>query len=183
MDAPLLTRIADGDLPAVRQVVDRYGDLVWSLARCFTNSDADAEDAVQDIFLTLWRKAGRYDPALGAEVTFVSVLARRVLIDRWRRNKRIPGADEIGRVREHLSPATRQQPAELAAVTEAFGALKDELQVVLRLSIEHGCTHEMISEITGLPLGTVKTRIRKGLTLVREQMAATGDRAGGGHAR
>ena len=63
----LFERIAAGDGSAVRQCMDEYGGLVWSLARRFSSSAADAEDASQEIFLELWKSAARYDPAMGSE--------------------------------------------------------------------------------------------------------------------
>ena len=168
----LLERIAQGDASAVRDVIDLYGDLVWSLARRFTNSDADAEEAVQDIFVTLWRKAGHYDREIGSEVTFVSVLARRLLIDRWRRAARRP---RLGDMEDHAgggdtASAAAERDELAAAAAAAFEELTEEQRVVLRLSIEFGCTHEMIAELTGYPLGTVKTRIRLGLKRIRERV-------------
>lgn len=168
-DMHLLERVAEGDAEAVRDVVDRYGDLVWSLARRFTRSDADAEEAVQDIFVMLWRKASKYDRHAGAEITFVSLLARRELIDRWRRASRRPeltGIEDLG------SEAASEEPIEENDVARravrAFGALERDVQIALRLSIEHGCSHGEIADLTGTPLGTVKSRIRKGLKLIRD---------------
>lgn len=173
-DRSLLRRVAQGDASAVREVIDEYGDLVWSLARQFTGSDADADEAVQDIFVLLWRKAEQYDPSIGPEVTFVSVLARRLLIDRWRKASRAPRAGDLD---DNAEPAIRlrndenAERAELAAnAAAAFEELGEELQIVLRLSIGYGCSHSMISSITGLPLGTVKTRIRRALAFVRDRV-------------
>ena len=90
LPAPLLSRVAKGDTAAIDECLDRYGGLVWSLARRLSPTTADAEDAVQEIFIDLWRSAGRYSEQLGEEVTFVSTLARRRLIDRLRSLRRTP---------------------------------------------------------------------------------------------
>ena len=71
----LLLRIAAGDKRAVNQCLDRYGGLVWSLARQFLGNVPDAEDAVQDIFIAIWSSAGRYKPDVASEVTFISTIA------------------------------------------------------------------------------------------------------------
>jgi RNA polymerase sigma-70 factor (ECF subfamily) len=68
----------------VRQCVEVYGPLVWSIARRFAPSTVDAEDAVQEIFVELWKHAGRYDPALVSEPTFVTMIARRRMLERLR---------------------------------------------------------------------------------------------------
>lgn len=75
------------DPASFHECVEKYGGLVWSLARRFSNH-ADAEDAVQEIFLDLWQKAERWDREKSSEVTFVTMLARRKLIDRFRKNSR-----------------------------------------------------------------------------------------------
>ncbi|MCA9310050.1 MAG: sigma-70 family RNA polymerase sigma factor [Phycisphaerales bacterium] len=179
-DSALLQRVARGDAGAVREVVDEYGDLVWSLARRFTMSDADAEEAVQDIFVLLWRKADRYDAARGSEATFISVLARRLLIDRWRRERRQPDRDDIAAqaaAADGAHPILEHDELSVAAA-QAYADLDEDRQLVLRLSIERGYTHEMIASATGVPLGTVKTRIRSGLGRIRQATEAALGRGG-----
>jgi len=173
-DTPVLERIAAGDPAAVREALDLYGDLVWSLARRFTRTEADAEEAVQDIFVLLWRKSAQFDPSKGREATFVSVLARRMLIDRWRRTSRDPAPVSSRAGAETSAGATDgdflERDEATAAALEAFAELDEEVQTVLRLSVEHGCSHGAISDITGMPLGSVKTRVRTGLRRIREAL-------------
>ncbi len=166
-----LQRVASGDSDAVAEVIDLYGDLIWSLALRFTGSHADAEDAVQDIFLHLWRKADRFDPARGAEITFVSVLTRRILIDRYRRSAARPES-AMPEALDPIDPGTPPaDTSELArAAVEIFNELDEDHRIALRLAIELGRTHPEIAEITGSPLGTVKSRIRNGLRRVRDQL-------------
>ena len=71
-DESIFERIASGDQSAVAECMDRFGGLVWSLAKRWSNSVADAEDATQEIFMALWKSADRYDPAAGSEAVFVS---------------------------------------------------------------------------------------------------------------
>ena len=165
----LLERIASGDPAAVRAVIQEYGDLVWSLARRFTTNDADAEDAVQDIFTMLWRKAGVYDRTQGAEITFVSLLARRVLIDRWRRSGRQIKSISLDANHDAAAPWVHDDES-IRLAAEAFEELEDDQKTAIRLSICFGLTHEMIAEATDTPVGTVKTRIRRGLALVRDRL-------------
>ncbi len=167
----LLERVAAGDTGAVREVIDRYGNLVWSLARRFTQNEADAEEAVQEIFFQLWRKADQYDRDAGKEVTFVSLIARRQLIDRWRKEKRQARPMEIEHkpIAEHNSAALEDDEDAKRAM-EAYTTLDNDAQTLLRLSIEHGHSHSEIAQITGMPLGTVKTKIRTGLRRIREAM-------------
>src|SRR5271166_2344489 len=87
-----LERIAAGDPLAVDGCLEKYRGLVWSIARRFPGNHADTEDAVQEVFVELWRHAGRFDAAVAAESTFVATVARRRLIDRHRRRARQPEA-------------------------------------------------------------------------------------------
>lgn len=177
----VLERIAAGDSAAVRECIDRYGGLVWSLARRMCPSRAEAEDAVQEVFISVWRSSGRYSPALGSESTFIAMIARRRLIDRVRRNQRRADSTAIDpEISESIvaSPATGRENAKGLEQDEAAKAAEDVLaelsedqQRVLRLSIMHGLSHEKISASTGMPLGTVKTHIRRGLIRARKLIA------------
>lgn len=152
-------------------VLDTYGGLVWSLARRFSSSLADAEDAVQEIFLDVWKSAARFDPEVAGEATFVSMIARRRLIDRNRKRGREPQADPIleSDATESTAPGDRSELSEEAArAAKAMEELSEEQRRVLRLSIYHGLSHEKIAAATGMPLGTVKTHARRGLIRVRE---------------
>jgi len=169
----ILQRIASGDAAAVTECMDRFGGLVWSVARRYCASTADAEDAVQEIFIDLWRSAARFDETIASETTFVAMIARRRLIDRNRKKARRP---ETSMVPETLAIAAPGEIDEEIAVNseeariaqEALGQLRPEQQRVLQLSIFHGASHEQISRSTGLPLGTVKTHARRGLIRIRE---------------
>lgn len=85
-DWMLMHRVAAGDDQAVAELYDRFGSLVYKAARQFLPSQAEAEDAVQEIFVRLWQTADRYDPRRAKLVTWVMLIARRHLIDRIRRS-------------------------------------------------------------------------------------------------
>lgn len=173
MDGSVLKRIADGDGRAVSECIDQFGGLVWSLARRMTRTRADAEDAVQEIFTDVWRSAGRFDPAQGSEKVFVTTIARRRLIDRLRRAVQQPATESVDvlDVLGWSEPGSRGEicvEAERAA--HAVAQLRPEQQKVLQLGILNGLTHAEIAATTGMPLGTVKTNMRRGLIQVRELM-------------
>lgn len=172
MSDPLLHLVASGDAQAVRALEDRYRGLVWSLVRRFCFEPADAEDAVQEIFIDLWRSAHRFDPAVASEATFVAMIARRRLIDRRRRVGRTaattPLTDAVRTAAVSSNPQTDEVQEQVRAARQALSTLRPAQQEVLRLSLYHGLSHERIAEATGLPLGTVKTHVRRGLMRVRE---------------
>ncbi|QYO66346.1 RNA polymerase sigma factor [Leptolyngbya sp. 7M] len=167
----ILKRIANGDQSAVQDCLKAYGGLVWSLARRMLRNSDDAEDAVQEVFVDVWKNAGRFDESQSSETTFIAMIARRRLIDKIRFTQRRISADSI---EDLLSEPARSDDADLQMLVEgreAFRALKElrpEQQQVLQLSIVHGLSHQEISDATGMPLGTVKTHARRGLIQARE---------------
>ena len=175
----LLQRVAAGESAAVGETIERYNGLVWSLAQRLSPTRSEAEDAVQEIFISLWKSAGRFDPAVAQESTFVAMIARRRLIDRLRKSGRRP---EISGT--EFSEANAVTPGEASentglgggeesrAVAAAFRQLSDDQQRVLRLSLQLGQSHSQITESTGMPLGTVKTHARRGLMKLKTILAA-----------
>jgi RNA polymerase sigma-70 factor (ECF subfamily) len=167
----ILKRIAEGDNTAAEDCLKQYGGLVWSLARRALPRTEDAEDAVQEIFIEIWKTAGRFDETQSSETTFIAMIARRRLIDRLRRaNRRLaPESLEDAQV----EPANRfdekmQASVEAREAARAMQNLRPEQKQVLALSIIQGWSHQEISDATGMPLGTVKTHARRGLLQVRE---------------
>lgn len=164
----LLERIATGDQAAVALLLDKYGPLVWSIARRQVGVEA-SEDLVQEIFIQIWSQAERYDPKRASEATFITTIARRRVIDHSRKVGRRPIQEELPE--QAPSEATPFEAFELQdearVAAEAIAELKPEQQEVLRLSIVEGLTHSEIAEHTQLPLGTVKSHARRGLERVR----------------
>ena len=171
VEPTLLKRIASGDPLAVEGCITKYRGLVWSIARQFTHNHADAEDAVQEVFIELWRHAERFDPTMAAESTFVSLVARRRLIDRQRRRARRPGTHSLA-----VEPAVAvpSEAERLETAEEGHRArglltqLRPEQRQVLELSFDGGMSQQEIAEATRLPLGTVKTHTRRGLMRLRQ---------------
>lgn len=177
MSQYLLERIAGGDRSAVAACIDTYSGLVWSLARRFLVNDADAEEAVQEIFLEIWSTADRFDASIAAEATFVSMIARRRLIDRRRKLDREPPVQAIDDVQHALSEdgeKALEASAETQRVIDVIRTLKPEQQEVIRLSSWLGMSHGAIAKQTGIPLGTVKSYMKRGLSTIREALGETG---------
>jgi len=169
----ILQRIAAGDRTAVQDCLDKYGGLVWSIARKMLRSNEDAEDAVQEIFIDIWKNAERYDDAQSSETTFVAMIARRRLIDRIRSMNRRISADSIEDVTTELfnrSDENMQLCVEAKEAAAAMKNLRPEQRQVLYLSIVQGLSHQEIADATGMPLGTVKTHARRGILQAREAL-------------
>jgi len=167
----ILQRVADGDAAAVDECLGQYGGLVWSLARRLCPKHEDAEDAVQEIFVEIWRNARKFDPRIASEATYVTMIARRRLIDRYRRRSRDL---DTAPLKEELvaSDAEHERWTEISdeasRAREKMQQLRPEERRVLELSINQGLSQSQIAEATDLPLGTVKTHARRGLIRLRE---------------
>ncbi len=171
MAQAILKRIGSGDKTAVQECMDTYGGLVWSLARRMLSNSDEAEDAVQEIFIDVWKNAGRFDETLASETTFVAMIARRRLIDRMRKQNRQPGIDSIEDILTEPIENRNQNIQTSIEAKEAARAMKNlrpEQRQILHLSIVQGFSHQEISNALNLPLGTVKTHARRGLFKVRE---------------
>lgn len=172
-DKTILQRISAGDHSAVSECIETYGRLIWSLARRFLASPEDAEELVQDIYLELWSKAERFDPDKAGETTFVAMLARRRIIDRLRSEGRKPVMVEMS---ESHMPAlactggTAEATVDLATAERALQALPPEHQAIIYQSVCEGYSHGEIAAQRDMPLGTVKTIIRRGLIDIRASL-------------
>jgi len=173
MSSSVLQRIANGDSAAVRECIDEYGALIWSLARRLTRTPSDAEDATQEIFLDIWRSAARFDAAQGSVKVFIAMIARRRLIDRLRRSTNEPPMDPVD-VLDTVAwsdPGTASEVSvEAEQASRALQHLRPEQRQVLELGLLHGLSQSEIAARLGLPLGTVKSFMRRGLIAVREYM-------------
>jgi RNA polymerase sigma-70 factor (ECF subfamily) len=172
-DTYLLQKVARGDEAAMTACVEQYGNLVWSLARGLLKNQADAEDAVQEIFINLWDNAARFDPRLGKEVTFVSMLARRRLIERIRaRGRREAKHDDSFDLETLKSLDHRRVEASSDArrAARAIESLPQDKKAVVALHVVEGMTQGEIAKRLRLPLGTVKSHLRRGLTAIRNEM-------------
>ncbi len=169
---PILPRIAQGDSAAVAEFMERYKPLIWWLARKWRADDI--EDAVQEVLIELWKKADRFDPAKSSESTFVGMVARRRLIDRYRRCQR--DLDCIDLEEMVLDPPSSDEgaleaTAELALAGRAVSHLRKCEREVLMMSVQMGYSHSEIAGLTKLPLGTVKTHLRRAQMRLRAELA------------
>ena len=169
----ILQRIAAGDETAVAACLDEYGDLVWRLAmRYLDRASSDAEDAVQEVFVEIWISASRFDPGKGTEPAFVATIAHRRLTDYQRRivsRARTARGHAMERKSDLASQAVPTPKTGAAdTVIEAMSHLPAEENHALLLWLYRGMTQRQISEATASPIGTVKSRVRRGLLKIRD---------------
>ncbi len=166
-----LNGFEEGDKSAVEECLDKFGGLVWSLARRMCPNTDDAEDAVQEIFIDVWKNAARFDEVQASEATFIAMIARRRLIDRLRKNQRQPNVDSFEDILVEPSKNSNemmQTSIEAKQAAEALKHLRPEQRQILQLSIVQGFSHQEIANALDMPLGTVKTHARRGILQVRE---------------
>jgi RNA polymerase sigma-70 factor (ECF subfamily) len=165
-DNALLVRIASGDANAVGACLERYGAMVWSVVGKAWRDYSTIEDLVQEIFIDVWKSAERFDPEKASEATFIATIARRRVIDRRRRLGRVPETElselpDIPQEDPGITNVDLGDEAQLAR--EALAQLKPAQRQVVLMSVVDGLTHVEIATATGIPLGTVKSHIRRGL--------------------
>jgi len=162
----LLPRIAAGDPEAIARCLERYGPLVWSLAKRLSKDVAALDDVVQEIFIDVWKSAGRYDPSKASEATFLATIARRRVIDRRRRDARHADAEDIDEAAPGVADPGLERvdvEDEAALARRALSRLAPQRRQLILMSVVDGLSHQEIAAATGLPLGTVKSHIRRGL--------------------
>jgi RNA polymerase sigma-70 factor (ECF subfamily) len=175
-DWMLMHRVAAGDERAVGELYDRFGSLVYKVARQFLPSQAEAEDAVQEVFVRLWQTADRYDPRRAKLVTWVMLIARRHLIDRIRRSAVRPiesatDQTDLSAAASHSdAPDRRPQENERSVLLRQRISELPELQrIVIERAYLQGFTLREVSEQLNAPLGTVKSALSRGLERLRER--------------
>jgi RNA polymerase sigma-70 factor, ECF subfamily len=172
----LIRRMAQGHGAALEDLYDRYAQLVFNVAVRIVQNPADAEEVVQEVFWQAWRQAGRYEPVRGAPWAWLVMLARTRAIDALRARGPHRRRVELGVSLEVADPvaARAEQLAERQLVTKALEGLSPTQREFLELAYYDGLTQTEIAARTGVPLGTVKTRLRAGIGRLRDALLAKG---------
>jgi len=176
-DWMLMHRVAAGEEGAVAELYERFGPLVFKVARQLLPTQAEAEDAVQEVFVRLWKTADRYDPRRAKLVTWVMLITRRHLIDRLRRAAVRPDMvhfeGDYSVAGKDSAPERKPQDEERNKRLLARVADLPELQrTVIERAYLQGYTLREVSEQLEAPLGTIKSALSRGLMRLRERTQA-----------
>jgi RNA polymerase sigma-70 factor, ECF subfamily len=165
----LMEGLLDGDDDAIRALYARFGRPVYSLGMRLLGSREAAEELAQDVFLTAWRKAARFDPARGRLSTWLMTIAHNLAVDRLRRETgaRRPTLVLMDEVPDAPVANEGDVVEERDAATRALASLTEAERRLLTRAYFRGLTAREISEADGIPLGTVKTRLRTAMIKVR----------------
>ncbi len=175
----LLVRIGKGEESALSQLYDLLAAPLASLAYRILGNREEVQEVLQDVFVAIWNHAGNYDPKLSRPFSWMIVITRRLcwnrLRSRGRHQRKLKALEESGR--GPVIPLSEKVPSEQVEGTELsesvqhrMKSLPEAQERVLHMSLFDGFTHEEIAGILDLPLGTVKTWIRRGLMKVKEQL-------------
>jgi RNA polymerase sigma-70 factor, ECF subfamily len=172
-DEDLMVLVGEGDARAFEVVFDRHSGASFSLAYRMCGRRATAEDVVQEAFVSLWRSGARYDPTRGSVRSWVLAVVHHRAVDALRRGVVREGRDvddESAVERLVALDSTEGEVArrdEAATVRDALGELPVEQRRVIELAYFSGFTHTQIAELLAVPVGTVKGRMRLGLSKMR----------------
>jgi RNA polymerase sigma-70 factor (ECF subfamily) len=178
-DRESMDRLASGDLGALDQLYEHYGVMAFSIAYRITGDRTAAEDVVQEAFLGAWRNAARYLDARGSVRTWLLSIVHHRAIDAVRRRR---PTIELPEVETSLPDALTlpdtwtevERRLDRDTVVRALSAISDVQREAIELAYFNGLTQTEIAERTGVPLGTVKGRLRLGLSGLRASLLSNG---------
>jgi RNA polymerase sigma-70 factor, ECF subfamily len=181
-DLGLLQRIAIRDEAALAELYDRHSRRAYSVIMRILGSQSDAEDVLQETFVRVWSRAETYDALMGTPSAWLTRIARNRAIDRLRA-RRVRGNVAVGPIQaaddppRSEEPVTRDTPETVlegrtmaGAVRTALAALTPAQRALIEAAYFEGYTHSELATRFGVPLGTVKTRIRTGLAAMRDRL-------------
>lgn len=176
--AALVARVAGGDQKALATLYDATSGRIYSMARGVTRNDQCAEEVTEDVYWQVWRQALRFDPARGNVMAWLLMLARSRALDHLRRADPAMSHPEPETLITD-SEAAHADPAQMLSTAQAEHCLNSAMQCLeaqprqlIALAFYRGLTHEEIAAQTQLPLGTVKSHIRRALMALRTHLAA-----------
>ena len=174
----LLALVARGDHAAFEALCDQTSGAVLGLVRRVLRDPAQSEEVAQEVFLEVWRTAPRHDPAKGSASTWILTMAHRRAVDRVRSAQAATDREIAVGHRDVERPydvvgETVEMRMEHQSVRDALGSLTDLQRQAIDLAYYGGYSYPEVAALLGVPLGTVKTRIRDGLIRLRDAMGVT----------
>jgi RNA polymerase sigma-70 factor (ECF subfamily) len=163
--ADVLSAIASGDREALSTLYSRTSAKLYGICLRVLGDESEAQDVLQEVYVTAWRKADRFDPAKASPITWLAVLARNKAIDQLRRRR---PSEDLGAAAELAddSPSASdiaERRQEAARLADCLGELDEKPRAMIRSAFLDGATYPELAERAGVPLGTMKSWIRRGL--------------------
>jgi RNA polymerase sigma-70 factor, ECF subfamily len=171
-DAALLALVQKGDEHAMASLFDRYSKVVYSVALRVLRDPASAEDVLQEVFMQIWRNPDGFVATRGSLGGWLAVVARNRSIDALRRKRPTEQVDDMALASNYNLANEAERNSLMEKARGVIQLLPIEQRKTLEMAFFDGLTHSEIAEMTGDPLGTVKTRIRSALTSLRKAFTA-----------
>jgi len=172
-DADLTRAFQKGHADALPRAYERFGPLVFTIALRSLSSRADAEDITQQVFVAAWRRRDTFDAGRGSLAGWLTAITRNAVTDALRARQRENGALlEAASGRQVTTAPESDIVVERIVLADELARLGDQQRLILMLAFYAGLTHDQIAATLGLPLGTVKSQIRRGLLRLRARMEA-----------
>jgi RNA polymerase sigma-70 factor, ECF subfamily len=171
-DAGLLAMVQKGDDQAMASLFDRYSKVVYSVALRVLRDPASAEDVLQEIFMQIWRNPDSFIATRGSLGGWLAVVSRNRSIDALRRKRPTEQVDDMALASPYNLADEAERNSMMEKARGVIHLLPTEQRKTLEMAFFDGLTHSEIAEMTGDPLGTVKTRIRSALTTLRKAFKA-----------
>ncbi len=168
----MLLLVQSGDEQAMASLFDRYSKVVYSVALRVLRDPASAEDVLQEIFMQIWRSPDGFIASRGSLGGWLAVVSRNRSIDVLRRKRPTEQVDEMVLPSSYNLADEAERDSMMEKARIVIHKLPPEQRKTLEMAFFDGLTHSEISEMTGDPLGTVKTRIRSALLTLRKAFKA-----------
>ncbi len=171
-DAALLALVQSGDESAMASLFDRYSKVVYSVALRVLRDPSSAEDVLQEVFMQIWRNPDSFVATRGSLGGWLAVVSRNRSIDALRRKRPTEQVDDMALASNYNLANEAERNSLMEKARSVIVLLPIEQRKTLEMAFFDGLTHSEIAEITGDPLGTVKTRIRSALNSLRKAFTA-----------
>ncbi|HEX3372601.1 MAG TPA: sigma-70 family RNA polymerase sigma factor [Edaphobacter sp.] len=171
-DGALLALVQRGDETAMASLFDRYSKIVYSVALRVLRDPASAEDVLQEVFMQIWRNPNSFIATRGSLGGWLAVVARNRSIDALRRKRPSEPVEDMALASNYNLADEAERNSLMEKARGVIRLLPMEQRKTLEMAFFDGLTHSEIAEMTGDPLGTVKTRIRSALTSLRKAFTA-----------
>ncbi|MFC4455485.1 sigma-70 family RNA polymerase sigma factor [Deinococcus sonorensis] len=164
-DEDLIAQMALGQQDALRELHRRYAPYLYGLGRRMLRDQDDTENCVQDAFLNAWKAAGRFDRSLASAKTWLVTIAHRRFLQAIRDRK-----DASLPLEEWDAPTPARDQEDVLMAQRAVEILDDGERRLIELAYYQGHSHAELAQLTGMPLGTVKTRLRTALARMKTHL-------------